>query len=192
MRLSSSYQQKECIIIITQNIITIEGPGGGCQHKEEWATQTKGGGGLGTNALTETLRRWDWSQTVSRRSRVFCPPWGSNSIWQHWKDGGSALIPAGALSLYTFKIWPAIPLSPAPEMQELRLHLSFHGTEGTAPPCASVWKSPEKKKERNKQTERLPRFLLCSSGSLVEGQTEPEPRMDDTHFRAAALQPFLS
>lgn len=108
-----------------------------------------GGGKLGQ---TETLRRWDWSQTVSRWSRVFWPPWGSNSIWQHWKDGGSALIPAGALSLYTFKIWPAIPLSPALEMQEPRLHLSFHGTEGTGffpRKCVKISGKKKRKKETN-------------------------------------------
>ena len=44
-----------------------------------------------------------------------------------------------ALSLYTMKIWPGIPLSPAIEMRGLHLRLLFLGTEGMAPPALYIY-----------------------------------------------------
>lgn len=57
-----------------------------------------------------------------------------------------------ALSLYTLKIWPGIPLSPAIEMQELHLHLLFHSTEVMDPPAQYFETRASKKKKKKAPT----------------------------------------
>lgn len=81
-----------------------------------------------------------------------------------------------ALSLYTMKIWPGIPLSAAIEMRGLHLHILLRSVWHH---LHRVYRSSGLKRKKKKN---LSPILIGSRGSLVEGQIELERRMDDTHF----------